>query len=231
MGGTLFTGMTCSALTAGVMALGSALGQIENSRARVLRMVGTMAVGGDAFADELNAFNPVMNLGHKLATWFQGEFGSTQCRDLTGRDFASTADVREYTATDGTARCERIAQRVAARVADLLERSSKPVNGPAIAAPLLRYLEEGEGSGRARDQRALGCEAGAPADGGPLRRHRRATPLALSLGDRAWAELLERYHELVRSTLAQHRGWLMDTAGAASSPSSTRPRRRHSRRT
>jgi class 3 adenylate cyclase len=40
-----------------------------------------------------------------------------------------------------------------------------------------------------------------------------ATPLALSLGDRAWAELLERYHEIVRSTLARHRGWLMDTAG------------------
>jgi class 3 adenylate cyclase len=40
-----------------------------------------------------------------------------------------------------------------------------------------------------------------------------ATPLALSLGDRAWAELLERYHELVRATLARHRGWLMDTAG------------------
>jgi class 3 adenylate cyclase len=40
-----------------------------------------------------------------------------------------------------------------------------------------------------------------------------ATPLALSLGDRAWAELLERYHELVRGTLARHRGWLMDTAG------------------
>ena len=40
-----------------------------------------------------------------------------------------------------------------------------------------------------------------------------ATPLALSLGDRAWAELLERYHELVRDTLARHRGWLMDTAG------------------
>ena len=40
-----------------------------------------------------------------------------------------------------------------------------------------------------------------------------ATPLALSLGDRAWAELLERYHELVRGALARHRGWLMDTAG------------------
>jgi C_GCAxxG_C_C family probable redox protein len=45
MGGTLFTGMTCSALTAGVMALGLALGQIENNRARVLRMIGTMGLG------------------------------------------------------------------------------------------------------------------------------------------------------------------------------------------
>ncbi len=40
-----------------------------------------------------------------------------------------------------------------------------------------------------------------------------ATPLALSLGDRVWAELLERYHALVRDALTSHRGWLMDTAG------------------
>jgi class 3 adenylate cyclase len=40
-----------------------------------------------------------------------------------------------------------------------------------------------------------------------------ATPLAVSLGDRAWAELLERYHALVRDTLARHRGALMDSAG------------------
>jgi class 3 adenylate cyclase len=40
-----------------------------------------------------------------------------------------------------------------------------------------------------------------------------ATPLAVSLGDRAWAELLEQYHQLVRDVLARHRGWLMDTAG------------------
>jgi hypothetical protein len=134
MGGTLFTGMTCSALTAGMMALGSALGQIENSRARVLRMIGTMAVGGNAFADELNAFNPVMNLGHKLATWFKGEFGSTQCRELTGCDFASADDVGEYVANDGTASCQRIARRVAARVADLVESSSSPGEGPATAS-------------------------------------------------------------------------------------------------
>ena len=133
MGGTLFTGMTCSALTAGVMALGLALGQIENSRGRVLRMIGTMAVGRNASADELNAFNPVMNLGHKLARWFEEEFGSTQCRDLTGCDFASTADVREYIATDTTTRCTRIAEQVAARVTDLVEGSSNPGDGPAMA--------------------------------------------------------------------------------------------------
>ena len=40
-----------------------------------------------------------------------------------------------------------------------------------------------------------------------------ATGLAVVLGDRAWAELLERYHELVRGELERHRGWLMDTAG------------------
>jgi MGT family glycosyltransferase len=40
-----------------------------------------------------------------------------------------------------------------------------------------------------------------------------ATRCAVSLGDRAWAELLEGYHELVRGALGRHRGRLMDTAG------------------
>jgi hypothetical protein len=124
MGGTLFAGMTCSALTAGVMALGLALGEIENSHARVARMIATMAVRGDAFADDLNAFNRVMNLGHELSVWFEEEFGSTQCRALTGCDFASTADVDEYIDRDGTADCARLAQLVAEHVSAMVERSS-----------------------------------------------------------------------------------------------------------
>jgi len=124
MGGTLFAGMTCSALTAGVMALGLALGEIENSRPRVARMIATMAVGGDAFADELNAFNRVMNLGHELSEWFEAEFGSTQCRALTRCDFASTADVDEYIDRDGTAECARLARRVAERVSVMVGRAS-----------------------------------------------------------------------------------------------------------
>ena len=40
-----------------------------------------------------------------------------------------------------------------------------------------------------------------------------STRLAVSVGDRAWAELLERYHALVRGALGRHQGRLMDTAG------------------
>ena len=124
MGGTLFAGMTCSALTAGVMALGLALGEIENSNIRVARMIATMAVRGDAFADDLNAFNRVMNLGHELSVWFEAEFGSTQCRALTRCDFASTADVHEYIDRDGTADCARLARHVAEHVSAMVERSA-----------------------------------------------------------------------------------------------------------
>ena len=66
MGGTLFEGMTCSALTAGVMALGLAFGDIEDSRPRVARMLAMMALRRDALADDVNAFNRAMNLGHDL---------------------------------------------------------------------------------------------------------------------------------------------------------------------
>jgi len=40
-----------------------------------------------------------------------------------------------------------------------------------------------------------------------------ATSLVVSLGDGPWAELLERYHAVVRGALEQHRGRLMDMAG------------------
>jgi class 3 adenylate cyclase len=40
-----------------------------------------------------------------------------------------------------------------------------------------------------------------------------ATARAAQLGDRAWRQLLEAHHEVVRSQLQQHRGREMDTAG------------------
>jgi C_GCAxxG_C_C family probable redox protein len=121
LGGTVFTGMTCSALTAGVMALGLALGEIENSRLRVLRMIGTMAIGGDALADKVNAFNKIINLGHALSQWFAGEFGSTQCRVITQCDFSTKDGVGRYIESGGTARCTTIAQSVAHRVQGMVQ--------------------------------------------------------------------------------------------------------------
>lgn len=122
MGGTIFMGGTCSALTAGIMALGLALGTIESSRLRVLGMIATMAVGGDAFADSRNAFNEIMNLGHELAAWFEREFGSTSCRALTRCDFSTIEGVRSYLGNDCIERCRGVAEAVASRTKALIRQ-------------------------------------------------------------------------------------------------------------
>ncbi len=114
--GTVFEGMTCSALTAGIMELGLRLGEIETSRRRVLHMVALLVSGGPAFDDGVNKFNRTMNLGRDLAEWFAGELGSTQCRAITRADFASAADVRAYLRNGGIASCRNVAGKVAARV-------------------------------------------------------------------------------------------------------------------
>ena len=121
VGGTLFTGMTCSALAAGVMALGLRLGRIETSHLRVLHMVGLMAVRGDAFADNVNAFNKTMNLGNRLAQGFTAEFGSTQCRAITQCDFSTTEGVQRYIDDGGAARCSALAQSIAHRVLSVIQ--------------------------------------------------------------------------------------------------------------
>jgi C_GCAxxG_C_C family probable redox protein len=121
IGGTVFTGMTCSALTAGVLVLGLMLAEIENSHLRVLRMIGTMAIRGDAFNDNLNEFSRIMNLGNRLSEWFTTEFGSTQCATITQCDFATPEGVQRYIDDGGTARCSAIAQSVAHRVRGMIQ--------------------------------------------------------------------------------------------------------------
>lgn len=120
VGGTLFQGLTCSALTAGVMAIGLCRAEIENSRLRVMRMIALMALGRNAFADDVNRFNRIMNLGNRLARWFTREFGSTQCRVVTGCDFSQQEGVKAYVTGHLVARCRGIAQAVAGRVQTLI---------------------------------------------------------------------------------------------------------------
>ncbi len=116
MGGTLFMGMTCSAFTAGVMALGLRSGEIENSPVRVVRLLARMTFGGDAFDDSINKFNRTMNAGHHMSKWFAREFGSTQCRAITRCEFSTPAGVNRYIENDWVTRCAEIAAMVAEHV-------------------------------------------------------------------------------------------------------------------
>jgi C_GCAxxG_C_C family probable redox protein len=122
IGGTLFKELTCSAFTAGVMAIGLKIGEIENSYLRVTRMLALMVSGGNAFPDGVNKFNPALNTGHRLSRWFRTEFGSTQCQAITQCDFSCKAGVVKYIADDGVTRCRRIAKMVAEQVQNILKK-------------------------------------------------------------------------------------------------------------
>ncbi len=121
MGGMLFMGGTCCALTAGIMALGLKNAEIEKSLPRVLRMIALMLAKGDAFADKINKFNVIMNAGNSLSLWFSGEFGSTQCRDIVRSDFSTPEGARDYMAREGVTPCGALAAKVAERVGNILE--------------------------------------------------------------------------------------------------------------
>jgi hypothetical protein len=113
IGGTAFKGLTCSAFTAGLMAVGLKLGEIEDSYFRVIRMLTIMVAGGNAFSDNLNKFNRLMNIGHRMSKWFKKEFGSTLCREITQCDFSSLGDVHHYIENGSLATCKIIAEKVA----------------------------------------------------------------------------------------------------------------------
>ena len=113
IGGTVFKGLTCSAFTAGLMAVGLKLGEIEGSFPRVAWMLATMIAGGNALADHMNKFNRILNIGHRMSKWFKKEFGSTLCREITQCDFSSLGDVNRYIGNGSLTTCKIIAERVA----------------------------------------------------------------------------------------------------------------------
>ena len=113
-------GGTCGAFIAGVMAIGLEAGEIEDSRLRVIRLLAIMTVGGDAFGDHLDRFNPSMNRGNRLATWFASEFGSTQCAKITRCDFAGSEGVTRYMGSDQLTKCRALGCKVAEQVRTVL---------------------------------------------------------------------------------------------------------------
>lgn len=121
IGGTVFKGLTCSAFAAGLMAVGLKLGEIEDSFPRVIRMLVTMIIGGNALADNMNKFNRLLNIGHRMSKWFTTEFGSTLCREFTQCDFSSLEDVRRYIRKDSVNSCRIIAEKVAKQADNIIE--------------------------------------------------------------------------------------------------------------
>jgi hypothetical protein len=113
IGGTAFKGLTCSAFTAALMAVGIKLGELEDSYLRVIRMLATMIVGGDAFADHMNKSNRLMNIGYRMSKWFRNEFGSTLCREITNCDFSSLGNVQQFIDNSSVNTCKTIAEKVA----------------------------------------------------------------------------------------------------------------------
>jgi hypothetical protein len=131
LGGTLFQGRTCSAFTAGVMAVGLKIGEIENNPLRVIRMIAMMAFGGNAFDDSVNKFNKPMNTGYRISEWFSSEFGSTQCREITQCDFfrrVESANMSKMDVSPGAGRSPK-------RLQEKFKRSSRAMNKPDYRTP------------------------------------------------------------------------------------------------
>jgi hypothetical protein len=122
IGGTAFKGLTCSAFTAGLMAVGLKLGEIEDSFPRVVRMLAIMVAGGNALADNLNKFNRLLNIGHRMSKWFKNEFGSTLCREITQCDFSSPEDVYRYIEKDSVTTCRNLAEKVAIQAQRIIDQ-------------------------------------------------------------------------------------------------------------
>jgi hypothetical protein len=120
--GTAFNGLTCSAFSSGLMAVGLKLGEIEASHFRVMRMLTIMIAGGNAFADHLNKFNRIMNIGHRMSKWFKEEFGSTLCREITQCDFSSLGNVQRYIKKGSVTTCKIIAEKVAKQAEKIIKQ-------------------------------------------------------------------------------------------------------------
>jgi hypothetical protein len=72
-----------------------------------------------------------MNAGFRLSRWFANEYGSTQCRKITGCDFADANGVSDYVDRGGVDRCRAIGCRVAEQVKLMIGEAASP----AAAAP------------------------------------------------------------------------------------------------
>lgn len=121
LGGTLLQGMTCGALTAGVLSIGLKFGDIEDSYGRVLMWMLQLFIDGDIKREDLNKFNVAINISQELATWFEGEFGNTKCYDLTKIDFNTRKGVDRYLSENKLDYCRGVVEKTANKVREIIK--------------------------------------------------------------------------------------------------------------
>jgi len=110
LGGTVLKGITCGALTAGMLAIGIEFGGIENSYMKVANMMRLFMFNTDAAMNaKINKANHAMNVGYDLALRFEEEFGSTLCKDIIQEGFSTKAGVDKYVSENRINECRRIA--------------------------------------------------------------------------------------------------------------------------
>lgn len=101
--GGMYSGLTCGALTGGLLVLGLRTGRIG------------MEEGIEGL---LGAFDPAQ----RLVKWFQEEYGTTLCRELTDTDWFDVNQVMLFLRSpEKLEKCLERVGRTAEKVAELLE--------------------------------------------------------------------------------------------------------------
>ncbi|MEM2866088.1 MAG: C-GCAxxG-C-C family protein [Candidatus Hadarchaeales archaeon] len=101
--GGMYSGLTCGALTGGLLVLGLRMG-----RARM----------EEGIEGLLASFDPAQ----RLVKWFQEEYGTTLCRELTETDWFDVNQVMLFLRSpEKLERCVERVGRTAEKVAELLE--------------------------------------------------------------------------------------------------------------
>jgi len=122
-GGIAYSGATCGALLGGCLMIGiEKCGDMrQNSVLRTLRRIILAVVqGGSAFNRvDLSPANDALVRCAEFYKWFEGAYGSSLCRKLTGIDFDDETQAGEYFEKGLVTKCISIAEETGARAAQL----------------------------------------------------------------------------------------------------------------
>lgn len=101
-GGILRTGSTCGALMSGVLALGTKYGRKS--------------------IEDKESVNRTIELGSELHRWFEREFGSTRCFDITKSDLRNPEVLESFVSSPEHEECVKLAGKTASFVLEIFQR-------------------------------------------------------------------------------------------------------------